>query len=83
MSVPETVAGEESPATTPEEDFEGRVTRLLEMIAEDPAVRDRVLVELYVTVAEFSDSFRAMQTQMESMGPTGFMRMIFGRGGKE
>jgi len=63
--------------------FDKRVNNLMAMIAEDPSVRDRVLCELYVTIAEFSDEFRAMQAQINSVGPAGFMKMIFGRRGKE
>lgn len=69
-------SGEDSTADV----FEARVSRLVEMIGEDPAVRDRMLAEVYVTISEFSESFRMFQTQMTALGPKAFLSMLTGRG---
>lgn len=63
--------------------FQERVNRLVGMIAHDPAIRDRMIAETYVTIAEFSESLREMQASMGSMGPAAFMRSMFtgGMGG--
>lgn len=75
----ESVAGEvvEEPADV----FEQRVTRIQEMMAEDPAIRDRVLSEMYVTLAEFSEKFREMEMHMAKLGPGALLKMMTGRGG--
>lgn len=72
----EEVSGEDSTV----DEFEARVSRLCEMIAEDPAVRDRMIAEMYVTISEFSESFRMFQTQMTALGPKAFLSMLTGRG---
>ena len=63
-----------------EDEFQARVDRILEMIAEDPAVKDRVLVEVYVTIAEFSAQFQEMQAGIAQMGPRAFFKTMFGKG---
>lgn len=63
----------------PEEDeFKERVDRILEMIQADPAVRDRVLVELYVTIAEFKLQVDQMQAEFAALGPKGIFKMMRG-----
>ena len=65
-----------------EDEFQARVNRLLEMVDEDPRVRDRMLAEVYVTVAEFQAQFRAMQEDVQRMGPRAVLKSMFG-GGKD
>lgn len=60
--------------------FEERISRLLEMVEENPAIRDRMLCEMYVTISEFSESFRMIQAQMQAMGPKAMLSMLTGRG---
>lgn len=62
------------------DEFQVRVSRLCEMMQGDPEVRDRMLAEVYVTISEFSESFRMFQTQMAAMGPKAFLSMLTGRG---
>lgn len=62
----------------PTDEFEERVSRLLEMIQADPAVRDRVLVELYVTIAEFKLQLDVMQAEFAALGPKGIFKMMRG-----
>ena len=72
--------GADAPGEDIADEFESRVSRLCEMMQEDPAVRDRMLAEVYVTISEFSESFRAFQSQMTAMGPKAFLSMLTGRG---
>lgn len=71
-------AGGGADATEDENEFETRVSRLLEMIETDPKIRDRVLVELYVTVAEFKAEFDAMADQFQDLGPKAIFKMMRG-----
>lgn len=71
-----TVVAPESEETT--DDFKERVDRILEMIQADPAVRDRVLVELYVTIAEFKLQLDVMQAEFAALGPKGIFKMMRG-----
>jgi uncharacterized coiled-coil protein SlyX len=59
-------------------EFEERVSRLLAMIEADPSVRDRVLVELYVTIAEFKLQIDQMQAEFAALGPKGIFKMMRG-----
>lgn len=61
--------------------FQERVDRLVGMIGDDPSIRDRMIAETYVTIAEFSETLREMQAAMGSMGPAGFMRAMMSGGG--
>lgn len=66
--------------TTPDEnEFEVRVSHILKMIEDDPPVRDRVLVELYVTVAEFKAQLDEMQAEFENLGPKAIFNMMRGK----
>ncbi len=62
-----------------ENEFETRVSRILSMIEDDPKVRDRVLVELYVTVAEFKAQLDLMQAEFENLGPKAIFQMMRGK----
>lgn len=62
----------------PTDEFKERVDRILELIADDPKVRDRVLVELYVTVAEFKLQLDVMQAEFENLGPKAIFKMMRG-----
>lgn len=77
-------SGEVSPAEVTDgfdqDAFNTRVQSLMELIAEDPANRDRMLCEVYVTVAEFHQSFREMQNQVAQIGPKGMLKALLGRG---
>ncbi len=79
-STPE--AGEVSDVeTSPDQtEFDNRVAAILSMIQDDPALRDRILVELYVTIAEFKSEFSAMQEHISKAGPGGLIKMLMGRG---
>jgi hypothetical protein len=48
------------------------------MIQDDPAIRDRVLVELYVTIAEFKLQLDLMQQEFATLGPKGIFKMMRG-----
>lgn len=72
----------EDTESSPGDEFEKRVSILMGMIEDDSSVRDRMLCELYVTVSEFSTSFRGFEAQMAKMGPAGFLKAMLGRGGK-
>jgi hypothetical protein len=61
------------------DEFQERVNRLLELLAEDPSVRDRMIAEIYVTVAEFQAGFREMQENVSKMGPRAFFKSMFGK----
>lgn len=76
---PDAEPGEASSEVSPENDFDSRVARLMQMIEDDPRNRDRMIAELYVTVSEFGDEFRNMMEQMNNLGPAGFMKAILGR----
>lgn len=47
-------------ATEDEPDFEERVNRLMQMIATDPAVRDRMMCEMYIAFTDFERMTRTM-----------------------
>lgn len=77
---PEEVTGEiVAPEGDPE--YDQRVARLLGMIEQDPTVRDRMICEMYVTLAEFSEQIRGAQAMMSEVGPRAFISAMFGRGG--
>lgn len=63
-----------------EEEYTARVLRIMALIEADPTMRDRVLCEIYVTLAEFSEQFRTMEAQMKNMGPGGILKMLRGKG---
>ena len=75
---PASEAGEDAPSEDNKE-FEERVSRLLELVAEDSGVRDRMLAEMYVTIAEFQASFREMQDNVQKMGPRAMFKSMFGK----
>lgn len=68
------------PPPVSDDEFRERVDRILALIEKDPAVRDRVLVELYVQVSEFATTFRAMQDDFGKLGPGGILKMLRGKG---
>lgn len=69
----------DTPEENEENTFEERVSRILKMIEEDPSVRDRVLVELYVTIAEAKAQFDQMQAEFENLGPKAIFQMMRGK----
>lgn len=79
-TVPPAGGGTVVPSETEDQtdEFQERVNRILEMIAEDPAVANRVLVELYVTVAEFKLQLDVMQAEFAALGPKGIFKMMRG-----
>lgn len=78
-SVPPAGGGTDvAPAEEETNEFEERVARLLKMIQDDPAIRDRVLVELYVTIAEFKLQLDLMQQEFATLGPKGIFKMMRG-----
>lgn len=64
------------------EQFNARVDRLLEMIAEDPTVRDRMLAELYINFANVELMFRQITQTLQEVGPAGLFKSMMGRKGR-
>lgn len=72
MSETETEIGEVIP-----DDYQARVERLLGMIENDPAVRDRMLCEIYIGFMEMD---RAMRSVALNGGPMAMLKALMGRG---
>lgn len=67
-----------SPANN--EEFETRVTKLMEMMEGDSKVRDRILAEIYVNIASAEQGIRGVFEMVQTQGVGGFMRGAFKRG---
>lgn len=74
------VSSTESPPLD-KEDFERRVNNLVEMMREDPNVRDRVLAEIYVNMASAEMGIRGVFEAIQNGGMAGLMKGAFKRGG--
>lgn len=72
----------EDPMNSPmdREDFERRVTNLLELMQNDPSVRDRVLAEIYVNMASAEMGIRGVFESIQTGGMAGMMKGVFRRG---
>jgi hypothetical protein len=80
----EEVSTETSSAESPpidKADFEARVERLCEMMMNDPAVRDRIIAEIYVNIASAEMGIRGIFEAMQSQGIAGLMKGALRRGG--
>lgn len=64
-------------------EFERKVTTLVQMMGDDPEVRDRIIAEIYVNIANTELHFRRMITLLQEQGLGTMMRGMFKRGGKE
>lgn len=73
-SGPEEIEGELVPD---EPDFETQVLRVLQLIEDDPANRDRVLAEVYVFISSFERNFRIMQASLMNIGPREMLKAMF------
>lgn len=62
--------------------FEETVDKLLAMIADDPSVRDRMIVETYVNLAQIEMGVRGAMTMIQTEGMAGMMRGVFSRKGR-
>lgn len=80
---------EESMDETPEktevslqtkEEFESRVEKLCQLMDGDPTVRDRLLAEMYVNMANAEMGIRGVFEMIQSQGISGMMRGAFRRG---
>lgn len=80
-SPPEETPSEETVSLHTTEEFQARVTRLMEMMESDPKVRDRLLAEIYVNIAQAEMGIRGMFEAMQSQGALGLMKGAFRRGG--
>lgn len=76
-SPPEIGASEPPPDR---EEFERRVTRLVEMMQEDSSVRDRILAEIYVNIASAEMGVRGIFDAVQKQGIAGMMRGAFRKG---
>jgi hypothetical protein len=76
----DSVSPTESPPQDREE-FERRVNRLVEMMQEDPAIRDRILAETYVNIASAEIGIRGVFEAIQQGGMAGLMKGAFRRGG--
>jgi hypothetical protein len=90
ISAPAETPGEEAPENDSEvsspnaspmsdEDFNRRVGKLMEMMEEDPKVRDRLLAEIYVNFASAEQGIRGMAETLQTQGLAGMMRGAFRR----
>lgn len=52
----------------PQAEFTRRVEMLMEMMAEDPAVRDRIIAETYVNIAQIETSVRGTVEMIQREG---------------
>lgn len=62
------------------EDFEHRVTRLMELMDADPKNRDRILAEIYVNIASAEMGLRGVFEAVQKQGISGLMKGAFRRG---
>lgn len=69
-----------TPAPENRDEFERRVTRLMEMMKDDPDVRDRILAETYVNIASAEQGIRGVFEMVQQQGMAGFARGMFRRG---
>jgi len=76
----EQVSPTESPPQSKEE-FERRVNKLVEMMQEDPSVRDRIIAETYVNIASAEIGIRGVFEAIQQGGMAGLMKGAFRRGG--
>lgn len=80
-------AEEESPAvdgpTDERAEFERKVSALVIMMNDDPEVRDRIIAEIYVNMANTELHFRRMITLLQEQGLGSMMRGMFSRKGKD
>jgi hypothetical protein len=68
-----------TPAPENRDEFERRVSRLMEMMENDPKVRDRILAETYVNIASAEQGIRGVFEMVQSQGMAGFARGMFRR----
>lgn len=61
-------------------EFEHKVTALVNMMHEDPEVRDRIIAETYVNIANTELHFRRIMAMMQEQGLGSMMRGMFKRG---
>lgn len=61
-------------------EFERKVTALVQMMGDDPEVRDRIIAEMYVNIANTELHFRRILTLMQEQGLGSMMRGMFKRG---
>lgn len=74
------MANTEVEQLSPDQVFEQRVNRMLEMIQNDPEVRDRMLVEMYLALTDMERVTRAM---MEKGPMKMFAKSLIGSRGDE
>jgi hypothetical protein len=70
---PDGVSSTPSPPVTNEE-FEQRVSRLMELMAENPTNRDRIIAEIYVNMASAEMGIRGVFEAVQSQGIAGLMK---------
>lgn len=63
------------------EEFERRVTNLMQLMADDSAIRDRVLAEIYVNIASAEQGIRGVFEMVQQGGMAGIARGMFRRKG--
>lgn len=63
------------------EEFNRRVESLMELMENDPKVRDRLIAETYVNFASAEMGIRGMYEMFQTQGISGFMKGAFRRGG--
>lgn len=69
----------EDPSPLDREEFERRVSKLCQMMEEDPTVRDRIIAETYVNMASAEMGIRGMFELVQKQGLSGMMRGAFKR----
>lgn len=73
------VSSTASPPLTAE-DFEHRVTKLMELMESDPKNRDRIIAEIYVNIASAEMGIRGVFEAIQTQGISGLMKGAFRRG---
>lgn len=63
------------------EEFERRRNALVEKMANDPVVRDKILAEIYLNIANMEMALRGMFETVQSQGFAGMLKSMIGRRG--
>jgi hypothetical protein len=64
-------------------EFKESVEFLMQKIRDDPEIRDRLICETYVNIANMETAIRNTFTMFQNEGgPMAMMKMLFGRKGK-